>query len=1065
MNVVSPDPWFKNPEIRTITASSIPFYVIIDANNQFIISKDPNKVKAEGCHQASLKELVSKIDETIKTESQLNAENIDQMLTLLVLTKRKTESPNEADSKSADATIANLQVLAFLKAAEEGNFRGVSDLLSKNINLIDKQDSQGNTALHLAAKKGRGSLVALLLSRGARLDFKNNDGNTPLHLAAMAPYNRIESNVDMMQSMLLSDQFRMRPKDLYLTKNKDGDTPLHLACRSESLDCQQMVMLLVNNFHEIRNLLQERNKLGQCPLHVAAQNKKMTPTIIAFLITSDATKKTISSKDINNKTPLHLACEAGSTVFIRTMISEFRDFRDFLYEIDSNNRNPIHLAALNGQIDTLAAILPGIGDPELLFRKDANGQTIFNLAEAYDKEHETTTLQTIKSLIDWNRLMSGDLQMLLDEEDNKEVHVKFFIDFVDQLINFGDIGDRNFLNALKAELQRFPQGPPEAIAKAIGNIKKMLDENEIPVLFFRALERNQRELIPILFKHKLYIADEHGNFPLYLAIKQGNIDFASDILRHARDISSLVLFLQRNNKKNIIDVAVSNPEIARQVYLLIDFPKILNEFFVEQEKILQFLNSNISQGSDKFERFNSYVAYGLHLTRGFKQILDVLGEPFRSQISESLIPIETLYEDLDVTVTKLHPAYHQDDLIQWRNLYVICFAQAMEPFQTARAQYQHPTEEELFSKLSARIRIDFLDPSQMSKEASREYLASLKNRVDASARNAFQLYSITKNVKYLDLETKLKELSAVIAKKSTESSASQEMETKEKAETIKEKFQQVQAIFEKIEQEKMLAVLDSITPVVAAQRALADTRAEEPDAEAVYRSHMQQLSLNAFEIEYPNTVLAIKTAFGNALGMGRNPPKFGTDLQDHFATGLGLDQPTILALILIDRSSTPNIAKWGKRVEIFQQPEFNQEEFEKWLGADAENRSKFLELQRVGFEAWKNNNKKLIKKFNNEKVEEIKTAITSFKQEMKKLKEEFFTREKAARRPEYCKYLTDNLILKTPTLGKPEDDNQLQKTYRALQKAVSAVSLNQKTYNTFLPILQEISESYAKEHP
>lgn len=72
--------------------------------------------------------------------------------------------------------------------------------LKKNLTLINAQDDNGNTALHLAIleyyqsdrlKHRLSSAVMLLLHAGAKMSIKNKNGDTPLHLACGHP-SRLE---------------------------------------------------------------------------------------------------------------------------------------------------------------------------------------------------------------------------------------------------------------------------------------------------------------------------------------------------------------------------------------------------------------------------------------------------------------------------------------------------------------------------------------------------------------------------------------------------------------------------------------------------------------------------------------------------------------------------------------------------------------------------------------------------------------------------------------------------------------------------------------------------------
>jgi ankyrin repeat protein len=104
---------------------------------------------------------------------------------------------------------------------------------------------EGQTALHLAAAKGHGSTVNLLLDRDANIDAKDQDNSTPLHLAAAKGH-------DSTVNLLLDAGADIDAKD------QDNSTPLHLAAMNQH---KQVVMLLIKRGadHKIKN----RN--GQIP--------------------------------------------------------------------------------------------------------------------------------------------------------------------------------------------------------------------------------------------------------------------------------------------------------------------------------------------------------------------------------------------------------------------------------------------------------------------------------------------------------------------------------------------------------------------------------------------------------------------------------------------------------------------------------------------------------------------------------------------------------------------------------------------------------------------------------
>jgi ankyrin repeat protein len=80
-------------------------------------------------------------------------------------------------------------------AAAEGAYKLALALLKRNPDIIDLQNIDGDTALHMAVLEDRLKLVELLLNNGADYNIKNYDGTTALDLAkdpelASQPNNR-----------------------------------------------------------------------------------------------------------------------------------------------------------------------------------------------------------------------------------------------------------------------------------------------------------------------------------------------------------------------------------------------------------------------------------------------------------------------------------------------------------------------------------------------------------------------------------------------------------------------------------------------------------------------------------------------------------------------------------------------------------------------------------------------------------------------------------------------------------------------------------------------------------
>lgn len=83
----------------------------------------------------------------------------------------------------AERELKNSRVGPLFKACMEGDLDAISECLRTGMS-TESCDSEGNTALHVAAKCHRISVIEMLLVKGANLNAKNDLQETPLHHAA-----------------------------------------------------------------------------------------------------------------------------------------------------------------------------------------------------------------------------------------------------------------------------------------------------------------------------------------------------------------------------------------------------------------------------------------------------------------------------------------------------------------------------------------------------------------------------------------------------------------------------------------------------------------------------------------------------------------------------------------------------------------------------------------------------------------------------------------------------------------------------------------------------------------
>uniref|UniRef100_A0A8C1KLG3 Ankyrin repeat domain 6 n=1 Tax=Cyprinus carpio TaxID=7962 RepID=A0A8C1KLG3_CYPCA len=115
---------------------------------------------------------------------------------------------------------------------------------------LDRQDKDGNTALHEAAWHGFGQSVKLLVKAGANVHAKNKAGNTALHLACQ------NGHAQSSKVLLLGGSC---PD----SKNSVGDTCLHVSARYNHVSVIRALLSAICS-------VTERNHAGDTALHIAA---------------------------------------------------------------------------------------------------------------------------------------------------------------------------------------------------------------------------------------------------------------------------------------------------------------------------------------------------------------------------------------------------------------------------------------------------------------------------------------------------------------------------------------------------------------------------------------------------------------------------------------------------------------------------------------------------------------------------------------------------------------------------------------------------------------------------
>ncbi|XP_034094499.1 ankycorbin isoform X2 [Gymnodraco acuticeps] len=232
----------------------------------------------------------------------------------------------KAKFRKTDANEWNKNDERLLAAVEHGEAEKVAPLLAKKGASSVKLDSEGKSALHVAAARGHTDCLAVILAHGADLSITDAAGLNPLHLAAKS--NHIECCKKLIQSKCPIDAV-----------DSSGKAALHHAAASGNI---QTVQLLC----ELKTPVNLKDADGLTPLLLSA--KHAHAEVCSTLLDCGAEVNTF---DNSGRTALMLATESGALSVVEVLIQRRAD----LTAADSQGHDVLHYAKLSGnsEIKTL----------------------------------------------------------------------------------------------------------------------------------------------------------------------------------------------------------------------------------------------------------------------------------------------------------------------------------------------------------------------------------------------------------------------------------------------------------------------------------------------------------------------------------------------------------------------------------------------------------------------------------------------------------------------------------------------------------------------------------------
>ncbi|XP_035775007.1 serine/threonine-protein phosphatase 6 regulatory ankyrin repeat subunit B-like isoform X2 [Anopheles albimanus] len=329
--------------------------------------------------------------------------------------------------------------IPLLLAVEAGNQSMCRELLSsQTADQLKATTTNGDTALHLAARRKDVEMARILIDYGANVDVQNGEGQTALHIAAAegdeamvkyfytvrasagitdfqdrTPMHLAAENGHASIIEILADKYRA---SIY-ERTKDGSTLMHIASLNGHAECattlfRKGVYLHMPNkggarsIHTaakyghvgiISTLLNKGEKVDvptndhYTALHIAVQSAK--PAVVETLLGFGAEVHVRGGR--LRETPLHIAARVRDGDRCALMLLKSGAGAN---KTTDDGQTPVHVAAKNGNTMTLDLLLEDNGDPLI---KSNVGETPLHLGA------RNCHPQIVKHLIDFVMMKHG----------------------------------------------------------------------------------------------------------------------------------------------------------------------------------------------------------------------------------------------------------------------------------------------------------------------------------------------------------------------------------------------------------------------------------------------------------------------------------------------------------------------------------------------------------------------------------------------------------------------------------------------------------------------------------
>ncbi|XP_040289762.1 serine/threonine-protein phosphatase 6 regulatory ankyrin repeat subunit A-like [Bufo bufo] len=229
----------------------------------------------------------------------------------------------------------------------------VAEILLKSGADVNMEQSDGETAMHVAAQHGNIKMIRALLEEGGEVTWQSKARENALHTAVRHCHLPI---VEVILTYLTNERSRADAVVCVNQPNQERETPLHLAAAvgKDIIHCEdedvKIIRLLLDHDADISSTT---SQTGETPLHYCARmgNEDLLLEMIKH-IGSNRMQQTMNRQEKNGWSPLLLAAEKGHIAIVKILLQNHARVDVF----DEHGKAALHLACENGH-DKIADVL------------------------------------------------------------------------------------------------------------------------------------------------------------------------------------------------------------------------------------------------------------------------------------------------------------------------------------------------------------------------------------------------------------------------------------------------------------------------------------------------------------------------------------------------------------------------------------------------------------------------------------------------------------------------------------------------------------------------------------